>query len=348
MKNKENKQIEENDIDIGIGRNEIISFTASFSLSEYSKKLDNEIFFNPEFQRNYIWDDKRKSRFIESLLYDFPIPNIFLYKRPNEEKYMIIDGYQRISTINSFFHNKFSLINVNEDFIGRTFEDLSNNDQEMLRNKQVSATIVRQIQPNNESILYSIFDRLNTGGQNLNNMEVRRAINFGPLIKMLEEVNLDPNWRLILGKSKPDTRFSDVELILRVLAFSDSWDGSNNKVAEYTNLKTFLNLYCSAHRNEYKENFKKIFPQVTKYIVDELGKKPFTLYSRPNYVLLDSIMTSLLIRMKKVNYLTKNLAEKVNKLKGNEEFKSIYEAKQGTMSGKSVNNRIKLSLDYLL
>lgn len=333
----------EEDVDLEIARNEIISYPASFSLSEYTKKLDNQVFFNPEFQRNYVWDNKRKSRFIESLLCDFPIPQVFLYKVPKQEKYMIVDGFQRISTIHAFLKGNFQLTDVSSSLVGKTIFDLSEDDQEMLSNKQISAVIVRQIQPNDESVLYNLFERLNTGGQNLNNMEVRRAINFGPLIKMLEELNLDENWRSILGRKDPDPRFSDVELILRLLAFSDSWDNKEKKLINFSNLKGFLNHYCSEHRDEKRDSFKKLFVKTTKLLVVQLGEKPFTLFSRPNYVLLDSIMTALLIK-KKENL---NLQNKVQKLKQDESFKTIYEAKQGTLSAKTINTRIAIALEFL-
>lgn len=332
------------DSDLTIGRNEILSYTASFSLAEYSKKLETGIFFNPKFQRHYIWDEKRKSRFIESLICDFPIPSIFLYRKPQEEKYLIIDGYQRLSTINSFFNNKFSLIEVMDSLREKKFADLTPDDQESLCNKQISAIIVRQIQPNNENILYSLFERLNTGGQNLNNMEVRRAINFGPLIQTLEKLNLDSNWRLIWGKPAPHHRFLDVELILRVLAFSDLWDNKEKKLLDYSSLKDFLNQYCTRYRDDEKKDFQKLFIQSTKSIIEQLGPNPFTLYSRPNYVLLDSIMTALLLKQTPIS----NLAVRVKELKANQEFRDIYEAKQGTLSAKSINTRIKLALDYLL
>ena len=333
----------EEDVDLEIARNEIISYPASFSLSEYTKKLDNQVFFNPEFQRNYVWDNKRKSRFIESLLCDFPIPQVFLYKVPKQEKYMIVDGFQRISTIHAFLKGKFQLTDVSSSLVGKTIFDLSEDDQEMLSNKQISAVIVRQIQPNDESVLYNLFERLNTGGQNLNNMEVRRAINFGSLIKMLEELNLDENWRLILGRKDTDPRFSDVELILRLLAFSDSWDNKEKKLINFSNLKGFLNHYCSAHRDENRDSFKKLFVKTTKLVVEQLGEKPFTLFSRPNYVLLDSIMTALLIKKKE----NSNLQNKVQKLKQDESFKTIYEAKQGTLSAKTINTRIAIALEFL-
>ena len=175
-------------------------------------------------------------------------------------------------------------------------------------------------------------------------MEVRRAINFGPLIQSLERLNLDSNWRLIWDKPEPHHRFLDVELILRVLAFSDLWDNNEKKLPNYTNLKGFLNHYCMKYRNDEKKDFQNIFIHTTQSIIEQLGVNPFTLYSRPNYVLLDSIMTALVI--KKTPCI--NLAERVIALKENSTFKEIYEAKQGTMSAKNVNTRIKLALDYLL
>ena len=327
-----------------ISNNEIVSFNASYSLPEFSNKLEEKIFYKPEFQRNSIWDNRRKSRFIESLIFAYPIPPVFLYKNPDKEQYLIIDGFQRIDTISSFLNNKFCLKNVSSSINDCNFDKLSTEYKRILKNRQLSCVIIRQVIPDKKEILYSIFERLNTGGQNLNNMEIRRAIYYGNLIKDLECLNKNINWRKILGKKDIHDRFLDIELILRLLAFSESWNDSNKCVVGYTNsIKPFLNSYTAENKDKKIDAFKRKFVEVTKQIIDELGTKPFTLYKKANYVLLDSIMSALIIR----EYPISDLKNKKLELEKDKNFKEIYEAKQGTLSPKNVNNRIKIALDYL-
>ncbi len=338
------EEIEQEDEDANIEKNDILSYNASYSLPEFSKKYEDKMFFRPDFQRNYIWDNKRKSKFIESLLFDYPVPPVFLYKLPKEERYMIIDGFQRISTINSFLNNKFVLKGVSTLVNKLSYETLKQEDKNILSNKQLNAVIIRQLKPNKKEILYNLFGRLNTGGQNLNNMEVRRAINYGPLMKMLEYLNENKNWRLILGKSKIDDRFLDMELLLRLLAFSEKWNDENKNIDGYTStIKPFLNDYTEEKKNCINKNFEHKFVEVSEQIIEELGENPFKLYKKPNYVLLDSIFSALLIRKGKIE----NLKEKVYNLKQNHDFKLIYEAKQGTLSPKNVNARLKIALEYI-
>lgn len=327
-----------------ISNNEIVSFNASYSLPEFSKKLKEKVFYKPKFQRNSIWDNRRKSRFIESLIFAYPVPPVFLYKNPKEEQYIIVDGFQRIDTINSFLNNDFALKQVSNSIKDCFFNDLSIEYRRILENRQLSCVIIRQVIPDKQEILYNIFERLNTGGQNLNNMEIRRAIYYGKLMQELEKINEDVNWRKILGKQEIHERFLDVELILRVLAFSEKWNNAENFVCGYTNsIKPFLNLYTIENRNKNIDAFKEKFLNITEQIINELGEKPFTPFKKVNYVLLDSIMTALIIRKNKVI----DLKTKKRELENDNTFKEIYEAKQGTLSPKNVNNRIKIALDYL-
>lgn len=322
---------------------EIINMPASFTLPEYSNKLDKGIFYKPNFQRNNVWNTKGQSRFIESLLFDYPVPQVFLYKEQNKEAYLIVDGYQRISTIHDFLNNKFKLQDVCEQYNKKDFDNLPEEAQEKLRNRQLTACIIRQINPNDVQTLYHIFERLNTGGQNLNNMEVRRAVSYGTLIKELEYLNKDENWRKILGKTDEDTRFTDLELVLRLCAFYDKWDTKKEEMIDYKSMKSFLNEYLHKNQHENKKDFKERFIKATKFIIDALGEKPFTLYTRYNYVLLDSVMTAVILKNSEIT----DFKNKFYLLKDNCNYKEIYEAKQGTISLKSVNERIKIATSIL-
>lgn len=336
-------KVETTDEEKDILTSEIINMPASFTLPEFSNKLNKGVFYRPNFQRNKVWNPKGQSRFIESLLFDYPVPQVFLYKEQNREAYLIVDGYQRISTIHAFLNNEFKLQDVCDEYNKKYFSDLSEDAQERLRNRQLNACIIRQINPNDIQTLYHIFERLNTGGQNLNNMEVRRAVNYGTLIQELEMLNKDESWRKILGKKDIDKRFTDLELLLRLVAFYESWDNSLAEMKNYTSMKPFLNTYLSKNRDDAKKDFSERFAKATKFIVNELGEKPFTLYTRYNYVILDSVMTAVIIKDSKII----NFKEKFEQLKSNADYKAIYEAKQGTISIRSVNDRIRIAMSIL-
>jgi len=317
---------------------EVLNLPASFTLAEYTSKLDKGIFYRPEFQRNRVWTDKNKSRFIESLLFGYPITQVLLYKNPEKESYLIVDGYQRITTIYDFMKNNLKLSGITDEYNGKIFDNLSEDVREKFSNIQIQALIIRQIKKNPYT-LYSIFERINTGGQNLNNMEVRRAVNYGPFMKALEELNADENWRKILGIDGINNRFLDVELLLRLVAFYYSWDSENSEMRNYKSMKGFLNKYAEDNSQGNIDEFNILFKNAAKLIVEELGEKPFTLYTRYNYVLLDSVITAVLLSGANIS----NLKGKFEMLKLDDEFKKIYEAKQGTISLKAVNDRIAIA-----
>lgn len=340
---KEISKVEATEEEKDVLTSEIINSPASFTLPEYSNKLNKGIFYKPNFQRNKVWNPKGQSRFIESLLFDYPVPQVFLYKEQKKEAYLIVDGYQRISTIHAFLNNEFKLQDVCDEYNKKDFKNLPEDAQERLRNRQLNACIIRQINPDDIQTLYHIFERLNTGGQNLNNMEVRRAVNYGTLIQELEKLNTDENWRKILGKKDVDKRFTDLELILRLCAFYEKWDAEKAEMQNYKSMKSFLNEYLHHQQHEKKEEFCKRFKKAAKFIIDELGDKPFTLYTRYNYVLLDSVMTAVI----KTDSEIEEFKDKFALLKDNQEYKEIYEAKQGTISIKSVNDRIRIATSIL-
>ena len=125
---------------------------------------DNTIDMKPHFQRRYRWDDKKKSRLIESLLLNVPIPPIYL----NEDrfgKYSVIDGKQRVSAVQDFLNDKFKLsgLQVFNDLNGRSFSSLPSQFQPILRTRPTLRAIIvlRQSDP---AVKYEVFQRLNTGG----------------------------------------------------------------------------------------------------------------------------------------------------------------------------------------
>ena len=173
---------------------------------------------------------------------------------------------------------------------GKAFEDLSEQDRFKLSTAVMRATIIQQLNPEDQSSIYYIFERLNTGGVNLNPMEVRMCVAEGSFTKVLREINLLPAWRKLIQKPKEDGRTRDIELILRVMALSDKHDSYEKP------MKRFLNEYIKENRNQgpawivkKKEMFVAALEKAAK-----ISDKPFHLKGKLNYAALDSILVALM------------------------------------------------------
>lgn len=274
---------------------EILNYPADITLGGYVDLSDRDELIVPPFQRQYVWDRVRASKLVESFLLGLPVPGTFLYREKNKPGYLIIDGQQRITSVirfikGTFEEQVFRLRNVDERYEGKRFVDLSEAEQFRLKGTVLRATIIQQINPNDDTSIYHVFERLNTGGVNLNPMEVRQCVSYGPFVDALKRMNEDESWRKILGNPKIDKRLRDVELILRCLALSESGD-------EYEKpMKGFLNSYMEDQRGE-DEGFavlEESFADAAKFVVDNLGEKPFHLRGRLNYGAMDSLMATLL------------------------------------------------------
>lgn len=199
------------------------------------------------FQRGFVWTKGQMDRFIESLLLGYPVPGIFLVKQAPDNRLLVLDGQQRLVTLQRFYngmHNgkEFSLNNVGEKFAGLTYSTLDEALQFKLDDSFMQATIVAadgSLEVNDA--IYQIFERLNSGGTQLTPHEIRVALYAGPLIDFMEELNQGESWRNLYGLK--NARIRDQELILRIIALYLAGD-------TYTKpLKKFLNTFASVHRN---------------------------------------------------------------------------------------------------
>ena len=153
---------------------------------------------------------RRGSRAAGSAL---PVPGIFLAKDAATNKFLVIDGQQRLKTLKFFIEGTFNphagedkskvfrLVEVQKPFDGVTYSTLEEKDRLRLENSIIHATIVKQDAPaDGDTSIYHIFERLNTGGLKLTPQEVRTAASYGTLIVLLRSLNSDGNWRKIFGK----------------------------------------------------------------------------------------------------------------------------------------------------
>ena len=262
----------------------INSWGADLSFRELIAMYDDEDLVKPALQRKYIWKIDEASRLIDSILLGLPIPSRFLAKK--DEKRLIIDGYQRIKTVYDYVNGIFTKNNkvfklsnsqiINERWRGKTFKELSEDEQRRIKNTTIHAIIFEQRKPNNDSGMYQIFERINTSGRTLCPQEIRNCIYHGTYNKLLMELNKNETWRKILGCDE-EPRMIDVEYILRYFAMKDiknTSDFNKNQII----LRKFLNenmaRYCDMSLekcDKYKENFTTIISK----IYETLGETAF-------------------------------------------------------------------------
>ena len=250
------------------------------------------------FQRGRVWRKAQKDRFIESLLLGYPVPGIFLVEQPGK-KYLVLDGQQRLTTLAAFYENRFRLDNVDERYLGLAYDSLPEEDRRKLDDTFIQAVIIRapETKEDYESV-YQIFERLNSGGTNLQPHEIRVALYGGALLDRIRALNSNSDWRAIVGP--PSLRLKDQELILRVLALFEHGQ-------DYTApLKTFLNDFLGAHRDGQNldlDRLASLFQEAAGVVTRALGRRPFRLRTQVNAAILDSVMVSIMARVKRAGAL---------------------------------------------
>ena len=245
----------------------------------------------PRFQRGWVWTHTQASQLIESFLLGLPIPGIFLYREPTNLKLLVIDGQQRLRAVWGFFDGhlpnvpEFYLRDVDPRWEGNKYTDLTEPDRIRLRDAVLRATIVEQTSPNDNSSIYHIFERLNTGGTHLNPQEIRNSAAHGPFNERIKELNKNADWRQIFGRPQPDTRMRDVELVVRFCALLEGSEQYSKP------MKTFLNDFMKKHQaDESDQPFQEDFAETVHRVVAALGPRPFHVRRGLNAAVFDSVM----------------------------------------------------------
>lgn len=281
-------------------RYSITSYGADYPVDSIVQRLGNEFIFVPVFQRKYVWKLKQASRFIESLLLGLPVPGIFLAREDVSAKLFIIDGQQRLRTLQYFyegiFHGKeFALRGVQEQYEGKTHKTLEKEDQLRLNDSIIHATIIKQDKPSDDqSSVYHIYERLNTGGTLLLPQEIRACIFHGPFNDLLAELNEVMAWRAIYGPHSK--RLKDQELILRFLALYFS-------ALEYSSpMKEFLNKFMGSNKSFQHisaKDMRAVFQSTIQLINKVFSSRAFRPERALNAAVYDSVMVALARRLKR-------------------------------------------------
>ncbi|MGD0191222.1 MAG: DUF262 domain-containing protein [Rhizomicrobium sp.] len=333
---------------------DIATYPSDLTLSGILELWNQDEIQIPEFQRDFVWKIKQSSLLIESFLLGLPVPPVFFYI-DDANKNLVIDGQQRILSVIFYFEGYFGHaagksrrqifrlkgLAENSPYNNLRYVDLPESDQRKLRNTVLRAVNIRQLSPDtNNTSIYHIFERLNTGGTALRPQEIRNCVYRGPILATLRDLNSDSNWRKIVGKIPPDKHQKDVELILRLFALFREWLRYEKPMKEYLNKVMSANKKFETTR---AKDFARLFPEACKFVVDALGERPFNVRGPLNTTVLDATMTVVLEHIEKG--LPAEFAEKFALMLEDREFEATTTL--ATTDTATVHHRLTMATNLL-
>lgn len=235
-----------------------------------------EIELSPDFQReSNIWNDTAKSRLIESMLIRIPLPAFYI-DATDENKWVVIDGQQRLTAIKHFVLDedgfRLSKLEFLTQFDGKSHDELPRNYQRRISETQITIYLIEKGTP--EELKFNIFRRINTGGLPLSPQEIRHALNQGKVTKFLEKLAKTEEFKRATVNAVPDKRMAAREAVLRFLAFKIT------RFSQYdaTDLDTFLNNAMKIMNNMAEKDLEILendFLKAMTAATDIFGKDAF-------------------------------------------------------------------------
>lgn len=359
---------------------DISSVPNDFNMTTIFNLIESGIVKIPDFQRNYVWDQKRASKLIESIILGLPIPQVFFYES-ERNNYLIIDGQQRLLTIYFFIKQRFpkaaarNVVRKEFEANNKISDDVLNNDEFFLNftlklpeiennpyhgkkfstldpkiktqfehMRTLRSIVIRQNAPDDsDSSMFEIFNRLNTGGQNLTAQEIRASLYYSKFYKMMYEINTTTNWRKLINKPEVDTHCKDIEFILRgfaLLCEHESYQPSMTK---------FLNTFSKKAKSFDQEALCYMRDLFVSFLDACSDLSPTDLFtnSRFNVSVFDSIFVATCVdsfRLKKL-VEKKIVPESIQVLRKNPEFSDFTQS--DTANTKNVLGRIRLAKEIV-
>ncbi|MEO5377507.1 MAG: DUF262 domain-containing protein [Magnetococcus sp. DMHC-6] len=335
--------------------------TKQMSLDTLIKRMkEGEIDLSPDFQRNEVWKQESKSRLIESLLIRIPLPAFYM-DATNEDKWVVVDGLQRLSTLRDFIiteDDKNRIILSDLEFLvdlnNTGFKDLPRNYQRRIEETQVTVYLIEKGTPSN--VKFNIFKRINTGGLPLSAQEIRHALNQGAVTNLLKELAQSPEFQEATAHGIRDQRMSDRECILRFFAFVLTPYSSYNSTKDFDSFLSEAMELMNDMSAQNLENYKKRFLRAMKNASAIFSNKAFRKQTRQKsggYPINKALFESWSVNLDKLTDQELSYLEK-NKDKIHEAFITLMEDQefvnavtQGTGSSTRVQKRFE-SIERLI
>jgi len=237
-------------------KRKLITETYDFTVSTIQDYIINEHIVIPNFQRGYVWNRVQASRLIESLIIQCPIPVVYLSQNP-DETLSVIDGNQRLTSINLFLNNEFPLTGLATypELEGLTYEELDPRFQRHIINRTIRCIAI--LKDTHPQIKFDVFERLNTGSVKLNSQELRHGIYTSRLMTKVEELASKSLFKK-LTSTVNDKRMKGDEIVLRYFTLLERFDDYEKPMS------VFLNKYAEDNRNMSENVVNRLAENFTK------------------------------------------------------------------------------------
>lgn len=365
---------DQEEVDFQVDQYDLTATPNDFNVTTINSFIDSGAVKIPGFQRNFVWDLKRSSKLIESLIIGLPVPQIFLYEE-SRNSFLVIDGQQRLMSIYYFikqrfprkekrgelrgifeghgkipdevfgddaYFSKFNLSlpeqvpNKKNKFNGLNYSTLGEYktafDLRTIRN-----VIIKQVSPkDDDSSIYEIFNRLNSGGVNLTPQEIRMSLYHSEFYEMAARINTTADWRRLLGLPEPDLHFKDIEFLLRGLAMLEDGENYNPSMVKFLNKYSKTAKQFDKAKIDYLEGLVRTF-------IDACNQLPADAFlsagKRFSVTVFESVFAAVCGDPYKQSQLVAGRVnpESIAKLKADEKFRAA--AERTTTTKKNVGAR---------
>ncbi|MEU4068421.1 DUF262 domain-containing protein [Streptomyces wedmorensis] len=279
-------------LDVAAAERRLVTQPYDLSLATLADDIGRQqLLLSIEYQRKYVWDRSKASRLVESFLLNIPVPVCYFAENP-DGTYEVIDGLQRIQTINDFLTGEFALrgISVLKEYEGLYFEDLPPREQRRLTSRTIRCIVITD--DSHPDIKFDVFERLNTGSAMLGAQELRNCIYRGDFNSFLKDVAAEEFFRKILGGIK-NNRMDYEELALRFFSLHED-------ISAYRPpLRQFLNAYMRMYRDRPpRDEQVSVFADTCRAVFEIFGPDAFRVVREGklgafNKALFDSIVIPL-------------------------------------------------------
>ncbi|RGT74913.1 DUF262 domain-containing protein [Ruminococcus sp. AF18-22] len=270
---KSAKQISEKKQDIKFDTRD---YPINYLVSQYEKQ---EFYIPLEYQRNFVWNDKDRCFFIESILMGLPIPFMF-FADTDDGRIEIVDGAQRTLTLVQFCQNDLELqgLDILTDSNGFVFDELDPAIQRKFLNTNIRVVFLEE--GTTENVRQEIFKRINTGGLKAKPAEARRGAFEGKFKDFLEECVKSEKFNKLAPRTKnTENRYEGFELVSRFFAYFDNYtndfEGYTGNVAKYIDNYVETQNQLVEQNNDIIESCRIRFNNMLDYAEKILGERGF-------------------------------------------------------------------------
>ena len=337
------EQIRQGEQEILDSSKRIEFYTTEYSVELLFNKMEKEDFQIPDYQREFTWEPARQSKFIESILIGLPIPFLFFWEM-GSGKLEIVDGSQRLRSIQAFINNHLKLIDLEKlpSLNGTRYNDLLSSRQRKFQNKTIRGIVLNELA--DDSARFDMFERINTGSKVANTTEVRRGALRGAFMDLVIELSKNSLFKELAPVSKKSlSERTPEELVTRYFAYGDGManyhDSPKEFLFEYTK-KMNISLNEQPHLiNQLTDDFNSTMNFVKAYFPNGF-RKDVNANSTPR-VRFEAIAIGARNALKKEPNLHPNKNDIVNML-NSEEFKYLT-----TSDAANVKNKIIRRIQFV-